>query len=273
MKRSQTWLWPTLGSAALGCLLLLLTGFGWALKDHWLPSGGIAIPEASSPLAASGGNLASKPEWKIAALGDSLTVGTGDSTGQGYVRRAADAMAEQHGKSVRIVGNLAIGGLTADQLLSQLDGTGFINTIVQSDIVMLTIGGNDLFQFASAGGTMAQGGDISTEQLEAELPKGQERLQKVLSEIRRLNENAHIVYIGLYNPFYDLPSMRETASNVVRQWNEFAHAIAVADGNMTVVPTYDLFEVSLAAHLSSDHFHPNDAGYARIAERIVQSIQ
>jgi len=273
VRRTGKWLWPILGSAALGCLVLLLVGFGWALKDHWWPSGGLTIAETPSPPQASAGSLADKPEWKIAALGDSLTVGTGDSTGQGYVRRAAEAMDRQYGKSVRIVGNLAVGGMRADQLLAQLGNTGYIHAISQADIVMLTIGGNDLFQMASAGGSMVQGGDISPEELALELPIGQERLREVLAEIRKLNGNARIVYVGLYNPFYDLPSLRETASEVVRKWNDFAHALAVADGNMTVVPTYDLFEFSIASHLSADHFHPNDTGYARIAERIVQAVQ
>lgn len=272
VKRGTLGLWRGLGAVSLACLLLLLAGFGWALKDHWAPSAGMAVPEASGPPAAAGGSLAAKPAWKIAALGDSLTVGTGDSTGSGYVKRAAEVLAESLDKQVRIVNNLAIGGLRADQLLAQLGDTGYVNAIVQSDIVMLTIGGNDLFQFASGNGSLVEGGDISPEQLERHLPEGERRLGEVLGELRRMNAVARIVYVGLYNPFFDLPDMRADASRIVRAWNDYAADFAAKDGNMTVVPTYDLFEASIGKYLSSDHFHPNDEGYARIAERVVQAL-
>jgi lysophospholipase L1-like esterase len=176
-------------------------------------------------------------------------------------------------KPVHIINNLAIGGLRADQLLARLGDKGFVNAITQADIVLLTIGGNDLFQFASNNGSMAQGSDISPAQLEQRLPEAQNRLRDVLAQIRRLNGAARIVYVGLYNPFFDLQQIRADASDIVQRWNDYAHHIAVADGNATVVPTYDLFESDIARYLSSDHFHPNEAGYVRMAERIVQALQ
>lgn len=270
---STLWLWRGLAAVTLACLILLIAGFGWALKDHWAPSAGLSIPDGETPLPAAGGSLASKPELKIAALGDSLTVGTGDETGNGYVKPAAEGLAKSMGKPVRVINNLAIGGLRGDQLLMYLDDKGYVNAIVQADIVMLTIGGNDLFQFATGGGSLAQGGVISPEQLERELPAAERRLRDVLARIRKLNANARIVYIGLYNPFYDLPNLRVQTSDIVQRWNAFAHGLAAADGNATVVPTYDLFESNIGKYLSSDHFHPNEAGYARLAERIVQALQ
>jgi lysophospholipase L1-like esterase len=63
------------------------------------------------------------------------------------------------------------------------------------------------------------------------------------------------------------------ASEVVAKWNDYAFRLAKADGNATVVPTYDLFEFSLNRYLSSDHFHPNAQGYERISDRIVQALQ
>lgn len=272
MRRSTNWLWRILGTVSLACLILLAAGFGWALKDHWAPSGGLAISKASPPPPAESGSLAAKSEWKIVALGDSLTVGTGDSTGSGYVRRAAEQLAETYDKNVHITNNLAIGGLRADELLERFNERGYVNAITQADLVFFTIGGNDLFQFASGGGSLADSGDISPEQLREHLPIGQQRLQRVTEQIRKLNPSVRIVYVGLYNPLYDVPMMRVEASRIVREWNNFASDLALQDGNMTVVPTYDLFEASGSRYLSSDHFHPNDEGYASIAQRIVQAI-
>jgi lysophospholipase L1-like esterase len=42
---------------------------------------------------------------------------------------------------------------------------------------------------------------------------------------------------------------------------------------MVLVPTYDLFELNANKYLYSDHFHPNQDGYERIAERIVQIMK
>ena len=273
MKRSTVWLWRSLGTVALACLILLLFGFGWALKDHWAPSAGLAVPQATLPPAAGGGSLADKTEWKIAALGDSLTVGTGDSTGSGYVKRAVNELTQALDKPIHVVNNLALGGLRADQLLERLDDKGFKNAIVQSDIVMLTIGGNDLFQFADNGGSFVSGGDLSVDELEQQLGEGQARLREVMAKLRSLNEHARIVYIGLYNPFFDLPELRTGASRVVREWNDYAAELAAEDGNMSVVPTYDLFEANVGRYLSSDHFHPNDEGYARMAIRVAQALE
>jgi lysophospholipase L1-like esterase len=271
--KSTVWLWRGLGISSLACLLLLLAGFVWALKDHWMPADGIALPEASEPPAAAEGSLASKPELKITALGDSLTVGTGDATGIGYVKRAADGLSKAMDKPVRVLNNLAIGGLRADQLTEQLKNTGVKNAVLQADIIFLTIGANDLFQFATSGGSMVQGSEISPELLEERMEEGENRLKNVFAAIRELNKAARIVYIGLYNPFYDLRELREEASQAIQDWNAFVHELAVADGNASVVPTFDLFEHELGKYLSSDHFHPNEAGYIRIAERVVQALQ
>lgn len=272
MKSSSS-LWPILGVLTLVCLFTLLVGFGWALRDTWFPPEGIALPEASKPASPSGGDWTTKEEVLVTALGDSLTVGSGDATGNGYVRGVTSGLSEVLGKPVRAVNNLGINGLRADQLIKRLDEKGYQNSLGQADIIMMTIGGNDLFQIAqSGGGSMAEGGgDLSLERLKASMPEAEERLKAVFAKIRDINPTARLVYIGLYNPFYDVPEMR-AASEHIAAWNSFAHRLAEADGNATVVPTYDLFENKIEKYLSSDHFHPNAQGYARIAERVVQAL-
>ncbi len=269
--KSSSWLWRVLGWTTFVCLVVMLTGFGWALKDTWFPKDGLALPEVSEPEAAIGGEWSAKPELYITSLGDSLTKGTGDSTGDGYVARVIKGLSEQLDKPVYLVNNLAINGLRADQLVDRLNETGYKNSVGKADIVMMTIGGNDLFQIAQSGGSMAEGGDLSLEQLKARQSEAEPGLEAVFSKVRELNPTARIIYVGLYNAFYDLPEMR-SGSEIVAKWNNYAHRLAEADGNATVVPTYDLFEFNLKLYLSSDHFHPNALGYARISERIVQAL-
>ncbi|MFC5699962.1 GDSL-type esterase/lipase family protein [Cohnella faecalis] len=271
--RSNVWLWRILGLTTLVCTIALVGGFGWALKDNWFPSSGLLISDtgqAESP-TATGGAWTDKKELIVTALGDSLTVGTGDVNGEGYVRDVTDGLSKALDKPVRLLNNMAVGGLRADELAELLDEKGYRNGVGQADIVLLTIGGNDMFQIAGSGGSVAEGSDLSPELLQQRLPEAERRLASVFKKLRAINPNARIVYIGLYNPFYDLPAMRP-ASDIILDWNAVAHKLAEADGNATVVPTYDLFETRITDYLSSDHFHPNTFGYARIAQRVVQAL-
>jgi len=272
MKLSA-WLWRILGFTTFICLLIMLTGFGWALKDTWFPKDGLALPEASSPEAATGGEWSTKTELFVTSIGDSLTKGTGDATGDGYVTRVVKGLSKEMDKPIYLVNNLAINGLRADQLITSLDDSGFRNSIGKADIILMTIGGNDLFQIAQNGGSLAAGGDLSPELLKERLPEAEPLLEAVFHKVRELNPTARIIYVGLYNAFYDLPEIRNAVSEAVTLWNDYAFSLAKADGNATVVPTYDLFEFNVKQYLSSDHFHPNDQGYTRIAQRVVQALQ
>jgi lysophospholipase L1-like esterase len=269
--KSSSWLWRILGWTTFLCLIVMLTGFGWALRDTWFPNNGLTLPEASRPEVATGGNWSKKTELFITSLGDSLTKGTGDSTGDGYVTRVIKDLSVKMDKPVYLVNNLAINGQRADELVKRLDEIGYKNSIGKADIILMTIGGNDLFRIAQSGGSMAEGGDLSPKLLLERMPEAEPYLETVFLKVRKLNPTARIIYVGLYNAFYDLPAMRP-ASEVVAKWNDFAHSLAEKDGNATVIPTYDLFEFNVKQYLSSDHFHPNAQGYVRISERIVQAL-
>jgi lysophospholipase L1-like esterase len=269
---STTRLWRALGLTTLGCTLLLAFGFGWALRDTYAPTKGMALPEPSAPPQATGGSWAGKKEILAAAAGDSLTRGTGDATGNGYVRDTVSQLQQALGKPVRLLNNLGVNGQTTDELLKLLDTTGYKSELGQADLILLTIGANDLFRIATGSGSIAEGGDVSLEKVRARMPEAERRLQAVLVKLRKINPYARIVYVGLYNPFYDVKEMR-AASGDIQKWNAYAQSLALRDGNATVVPTYDLFEANIGRYLSSDHFHPNADGYRRIAERIVQALR
>lgn len=86
--------------------------------------------------------------FKITALGDSLTYGVGDTEGGGYVR-VVENFYKQKEKNVENV-NLAISGAKSDQLLKQLDQKEVQNQIKSADVILMTIGGNDLFRGGEA---------------------------------------------------------------------------------------------------------------------------
>ncbi|MBB3110431.1 lysophospholipase L1-like esterase [Paenibacillus phyllosphaerae] len=266
-------LWRWISIISLASTLLLVFGFGYAAKDLIWPQAEpytAKAPEAELPEA---GLLSESSEIRITALGDSLTKGFGDDTGQGYVKHVAAFLKEKWNKPVSVVNNLAINGLRADGLAKLIAGNkGYQYPIQQANLIVLTIGGNDLFQSVTGEKASEATGEFDLKQLEQGIPSGLERLKSVLDQIHKLNPNAHVVYVGLYNPFYDMDELKD-ASLYIAKWNQEAYSIVHQYPNMTLVPTYDLFESALSDYLSTDHFHPNHAGYEQIAVRIVQALK
>lgn len=248
---------------------VLIYGFIIAVQDIVNPSGNTDfISEQKETTTTS--PIEQSTEIKIAAIGDSLAKGTGDDEGKGFVRRVV-SMLKEDGKEVRVTANLAINGLTAEKLFPELDEAGVKYTLEQSNLILLSIGANDLFQGAQAG----QAADINipdTAALFELLTKASDSLEKVLKKIAEINPNAKIVYVGLYNPFNDLKDLKQVGNAVVTTWNSKVLELISTYDQMALAPTFDLFENNVPQLLASDHFHPNAQGYEEMAERIVEVL-
>lgn len=263
-------LWITLGLLSLLASVILIAGFGLAAKDLLFPTASVQeqpVPEPSTETSI----VDDSSEIRIAAIGDSLTKGTGDPTGDGYVRQLVNSLKEEKKKPVTLLNNLAINGLRADQLADKLKSeNGLQQALKQANLIVLTIGGNDLFQFALNSRTPGEPG-IHMSELRDDLSIGLERLDDVFAELNRINPQAQIVYVGLYNPFFDLEELKD-GSLEVQEWNRQAYEMLHKYPTMMMVPTFDLFENRIGQYLSSDHFHPNHEGYQAIAARMLQSL-
>ncbi|MEB9894994.1 GDSL-type esterase/lipase family protein [Bacillus cereus] len=265
---SQLWSWIVI----FGCLstVVLIIGFGFGVADILRPA---SVPFTDKPemkLPPVEETSRSK-ELLIASLGDSLTRGTGDGTVEGYVRRTVSLLKEGADKPVTLLNNMGINGLRAEQLAERIEQESIGYVLKKANVILLTIGGNDLFQ--SAQSEQMSPSAMDERALLAKTEKGTADLKRILEGIRRWNPDALIVYVGLYNPFADLQEMKQIGNSVIQKWNDEAFRIINQDGNMLLVPTFDLFQQNIGSYLSSDHFHPNGDGYQAIAERIVQSIR
>ncbi|WP_318502667.1 SGNH/GDSL hydrolase family protein [Bacillus sp. T3] len=201
---------------------------------------------------------------QIVALGDSLTRGTGDTEGKGYVGYLVQNLEKKTDQKLAL-SNLGIKGLTTEQLAQQVKQKEVQRQVENADILLITIGGNDLFR----GG---QGlGDMSPESLQPIEAAFDINLHTILTDIRNVNPTADIFFIGLYNPFIDLEKAEDT-SKVVREWNYKSAEISAMYPNTVFVPTFDLFQLNVNDYLFSDHFHPNTEGYQLIAERVASLI-
>lgn len=274
-KRSYSGLlWLAIGLTSFSAMLLLLYGFGYAAFTLLHPSAAIRHYSAAAPAAPEPQPvyaLAAVNELKITAVGDSLTKGTGDPSGEGYVKQVVKRLHDKTDKPVKLINNLGIAGERTGELAARLKTSGYRHAIQQADIVLLTMGGNDLFAAARTGAKGKTDLAAMQKQLKKQLPEGLKQLEAVLTSIHEMNPKAQIVYIGLYNPFYDLDSMRK-GSLQVAEWNAGAYEIIQRYEHMQMIPIFDLFEERIGSYLSSDHFHPNHEGYGRIAERVVESI-
>ncbi|WP_054958573.1 GDSL-type esterase/lipase family protein [Paenibacillus dakarensis] len=289
---SSKWIWRITASVSFVITIVLIIGFIYAVKDINSSKSSAANGASSGAAEEKGGTAVDTPKSseqetepkdlkvlpplpdkiKITAIGDSLAKGTGDSTGSGFVRRAIQNLNDS-GRKSELLNNLAINGLTTEGLISKLEEKGVQYALKQADLILLSIGGNDLFQGSRLMENAKAGKEeLDPKQLMNELPQATKRLTQILDQIRVVNPDARVIYVGLYHPFADIKELLLPGNVAVSTWNHAAQQVVNRDSNMVVVPTFDLFQGKLDVYLSSDHFHPNDKGYEAIADRIAQGI-
>ena len=201
---------------------------------------------------------------QIVSLGDSLTRGVGDKEGIGYIGQMKEDLQKDYKQKVALT-NLAVSGAKMPDLLKQIESSGAQYSIKQADVIVLTIGGNGLFPGWESLGKI----DLETYRPDTET--FQSEAKKIIEEIRKVNTDSPIFWLGLYNPFEDVEDLKGS-SNIVVDWNASLEKLALTDKNVYITPTFDLFQNRGKDLLYSDHFHPNEVGYTYMAERLVQNV-
>jgi lysophospholipase L1-like esterase len=248
---------------AIGSTALFLFGLGWVMKDQIVSagSGPVKVKPLKTPDSQSNGQ---HKQLHIVALGDSLTRGTGDPEGKGYIGYMINDLKTKTKKPILLT-NIAVKGATTVDFLAQLKQPQIQREVKGADLVLFTIGGNDLFQ----------GGNALTHLDPSYMRKAEKsylvNLNRIYAEIRSLNKQGTVFHIGLYNPFNDMQQSKLTSS-IVRQWNTDSANVAANYKEIVYVPTFDLFELHVNDYLFNDKFHPNTAGYKLIGERVASLI-
>ncbi len=213
------------------------------------------------PRRATAAPAASQTVVAPLILGDSLARGTGDQAGLGIGGRLDQELRRRNIRASRTV-NIAVNGARTPDLLRLLDSPNVQTILGQSNVVIVSIGGNDLW-----GGTDWR--TATRANPEKVMDAVLERIEKIVRAIRADNGRARIFIIGLYNPFVFTPAGRQLTP-LVNRWNARLIERFSDDVNVTIVQTSDIF----ANHdrLSLDRFHPGDEGYTLIARRIADAI-
>ncbi|HAQ08650.1 MAG TPA: GDSL family lipase [Bacillus bacterium] len=203
-------------------------------------------------------------DLNIVAAGDSLTQGVGDSTNTGgYLPYLVEQLEGEKAVNKVNIANFGVRGNRADQLLERLASEKVKNSIKDADIIILTIGGNDLMKVVKENFT-----NLELIHFKAEQAIFSDRLQKILTTIRQQNPEAPVVLIGLYNPFFQWFADVKEMNQIVDEWNGQSISIIQQDENAFFVDIHDIFINNEENLLYKDYFHPNDRGYQLIADRV-----
>lgn len=199
---------------------------------------------------------------RAVVLGDSVARGAGDERGGG-IATALDDHFRALGMCAAPVVNSGINGARTHHVRNLLAGARARAAVRTADVIVLSIGGNDLY------------GDSVAKLLAILIPN--HRQQKTLNDvqglvrmIRATNPAARIYLLGLYNPYRRTP-LRAWLDRQINEWDARLIRRFAAAEDVVVVRIVDLLERE--ERISPlDHFHPGSSGYAAIASRIAASI-
>jgi lysophospholipase L1-like esterase len=253
MRRFLFWSLP------IGAAIVAAGVFAYGLASYLRGDTGTPVdlvaPAAVAASAAPGDVVAPM------IVGDSLARGTGDEAGLGIPGRL-DAELHRRGIRARRTYNFAVNGARTKDLLGVLGRENVREILRQSNVIIVSIGGNDLW-----GGNDWR--NAAPPDPDATMNEVLGRIESAVETIRAANPKARIFFIGLYNPFVKSP-IGPRLTTLVHRWNARLLDHFSSDPDFTLVQTEDLF-----AHrdrLSADRFHPNGEGYALIARRIAEGI-
>lgn len=259
--------WYSIMIIAVVGLVFLSAGFFKAMK---VTSGGntataVKTTKAeNNPIETSAAPKESN-SIKIVIMGDSIAKGTGDEKGKGFSGYLPDYMKNQTPKEI-FVENIGTVGLKSAGLLEQLQNEKLDPLLSSSDIVLLSIGGNDIRSLQYMNDTTKEDKFKDTED------NYLKNLKEILRIIRKNSANTYIIFVGLYNPYERSTSSNED-TKLTNTWNYDTQQIIEANAKMVFVPTFDIFKFNLNRFIAPDGLHPNSLGYQAIADRISKSIE
>ncbi|HXI13393.1 MAG TPA: GDSL-type esterase/lipase family protein [Thermoanaerobaculia bacterium] len=254
MRRILHWYLPT--AATLAGIVL----FGYGLVAFARGDLGVPLSDGAR-FAASPTPAVKQDELRMMILGDSLARGTGDVSGLGIGGNLDAELGRMKRKRSPMV-NVAVNGARTRDLLKLLDSRNVQKLIGDANVVVVSIGGNDLFGDAETRSNPPANPD-------AVIGRVLDSVVEVVGRIRTANPAARIFLVGLYNPFTG-SDYGKLVSRFVNRWNGELVRRFEGDADLTVVQTSDLF--SHSSRLSLDRFHPGEEGYRLIANRIANSL-
>jgi lysophospholipase L1-like esterase len=219
------------------------------------------------------------------AFGDSLATGYGAT--QGYVHRYATVLGMDTGAEVN-VNDLGVNGLTSGQLRAVIEeDQGARDAIEQSDVITINIGANDLMQARlryKAGYCGADDNQDCLRQAVADFRANWDTILNIVTDLRS-PDGAIIRVTDFYNPFVNLdgsmvswPDIGADNFSVFEEYLEQANSHIAESSGAYGIPHARVHEAfngpsgtedpNNKGYMYPDGIHPNDDGYAVIAQEL-----
>jgi lysophospholipase L1-like esterase len=202
---------------------------------------------------------------RVVVLGDSVAHGAGDEQRlglQGWLDRELRARSSIISATL----NLGIDGARTANVARALREPAVREAVGQADVIVLSVGGNDLY------------GDSWARLLSTVWPWYQRertliRVEGVVAAIQQLNPSARIYLLGLYNPYRgsSVAASLSWIDTQVNLWDGGLIQEFASTPGVTVIRITDLL-VRDERISPIDHFHPGALGYAAIARRLADAF-
>jgi len=196
--------------------------------------------------------------WDYVALGDSLAAGVGAE--RGYVDRYAAHLRNDTGARVKVT-NLGVSGQTSSELLDALRGDESMRRAIEgAEVVTFNIGLNDLGHAGAAYEEGTCGGEDGEDCLREAVEAVKDNRDAIATELWGIRSAGDTIIRtpGLgYTPRAE-DDLQHYVSEVNRHIASTTRSRAVP---YVEIPAGEI-------GMSPDGVHPNDAGYATIADRL-----
>ncbi|HFU4455177.1 TPA: SGNH/GDSL hydrolase family protein [Streptococcus suis] len=241
------------------------------------------IPQAPSRISQEEIGVSTNRRFRYLALGDSLTEGVGDLTGQGgFVPLLAQSLTNEYGYEVAYQ-NFGISGNTSNQILKRMKEDKDLKlALKQADLLTVTVGGNDLRKVVVKNLT-----NLKVSTFDKPAKEYGKRLEAIIKTARQQNADLPIYILGIYNPLYlSFPELTEMQT-VVDKWNQTTQHITEKYKDVYFVDINDLLYKGLEGELGisqsnpsttnnllyeEDHFHPNNTGYEIMKKALLEKM-
>ncbi|HFI0143163.1 TPA: SGNH/GDSL hydrolase family protein [Streptococcus suis] len=241
------------------------------------------IPQAPSRISQEEIGVSTNRRFRYLALGDSLTEGVGDLTGQGgFVPLLAQSLTNEYGYEVAYQ-NFGISGNTSNQILKRMKEDKDLKlALEQADLLTMTVGGNDLRKVIVKNLT-----NLKVSTFDKPAKEYGKRLESIIKTARQQNADLPVYILGIYNPLYlSFPELTEMQT-VVDKWNQTTQHITEKYKDVYFVDINDLLYKGLEGELGisqsnpsttnnllyeEDHFHPNNTGYEIMKKALLEKM-
>lgn len=197
----------------------------------------------------------------VVSLGDSLAYGAGDESGEGITGRLEDELRARGVNTVETV-NLGVNGAQTTDVLARLRTKRVRDSIAACDVVVLSIGANDLFRTPHSREELLRAPFAVAERILV-------RIENIVAEIHEINPRARVLLLGGYNPV-PRHEWASTINEYLGIWDATLAARFEHDQRVAVVKMADIVTAQrLSRH---DDFHPGAQAYDAAAKRIAAML-